>query len=230
MKVMERNVMRLVAVQHLRTAHGIKTKNWNKNKAASCKSTASNSVSFMKTNHHSQVWSDCIAFTLTWNEPLGVTICFSRNQQEYQPWTYYCLVWITLAYPWKPEPSDETHLFECCCHPCQSLQTLCLVVPVIIHTINFFTSHRKPNSNKGSVFPEIFMALCYDLIGHIGNIIEPLRVCTVLNLHRQLIWSKVVFLNTFVSQVCNCPQVEVIFIFIVWNHDIWMQPLLLVQP
>lgn len=36
--------MRLVAVQHLRTAYGIKTKNWNKNKAASCKSTASNSV------------------------------------------------------------------------------------------------------------------------------------------------------------------------------------------
>ncbi|KAG7226182.1 hypothetical protein INR49_014277 [Caranx melampygus] len=44
MKVMERSVMRLVAVQHLRTAHGIKTKNWNKNKAASCKSTASNST------------------------------------------------------------------------------------------------------------------------------------------------------------------------------------------
>ncbi|XP_039993929.1 rho GTPase-activating protein 11A [Xiphias gladius] len=41
---MERNVMRLVAVQHLRTAYGIKTKNWNKNKAASCKSTASNST------------------------------------------------------------------------------------------------------------------------------------------------------------------------------------------
>ncbi|XP_047248843.1 rho GTPase-activating protein 11A isoform X2 [Girardinichthys multiradiatus] len=30
------------AVQHLRTAYGIKTKNWNKNKATSCKSTASN--------------------------------------------------------------------------------------------------------------------------------------------------------------------------------------------
>ncbi|KAM6917552.1 rho GTPase-activating protein 11A isoform 3-T3 [Lycodopsis pacificus] len=41
MKVMEKNVMRLVAVQHLRAAYGIKTKNWNKNKAASCKSTAS---------------------------------------------------------------------------------------------------------------------------------------------------------------------------------------------
>ncbi|GLD62516.1 rho GTPase-activating protein 11A [Lates japonicus] len=41
---MERNVMRLVAVQHLRTAYGIKTKNWNKNKAASCKSTTSNST------------------------------------------------------------------------------------------------------------------------------------------------------------------------------------------
>ncbi|MEQ2270145.1 hypothetical protein XENORESO_016019, partial [Xenotaenia resolanae] len=34
--------MRLAAVQHLRTAYGIKTKNWNKNKATSCKSTASN--------------------------------------------------------------------------------------------------------------------------------------------------------------------------------------------
>ncbi|XP_023286746.1 rho GTPase-activating protein 11A isoform X1 [Seriola lalandi dorsalis] len=44
MKVMERNVMRLVAVQHLRSAYGIKTKNWNKNKAASCKSVASNST------------------------------------------------------------------------------------------------------------------------------------------------------------------------------------------
>ncbi|KAM9340738.1 rho GTPase-activating protein 11A [Symphorus nematophorus] len=44
MKVLEKNVMRLVAVQHLRTAYGIKTKNWNKNKAASCKSTISNST------------------------------------------------------------------------------------------------------------------------------------------------------------------------------------------
>ncbi|XP_071781345.1 rho GTPase-activating protein 11A isoform X1 [Centroberyx gerrardi] len=44
MKVMERNVMRLVAVQHLRTAYGIKTKNWNKNKAVSCKITASHSA------------------------------------------------------------------------------------------------------------------------------------------------------------------------------------------
>ncbi|KAM4541155.1 rho GTPase-activating protein 11A isoform 2-T2 [Fundulus diaphanus] len=41
MKVMEKNVMRLAAVQHLRTAYGIKTKNWNKNKATGCKSTAS---------------------------------------------------------------------------------------------------------------------------------------------------------------------------------------------
>ncbi|KAK2826189.1 hypothetical protein Q5P01_020403 [Channa striata] len=42
---MERNVMRLVAVQHLRTAYGIKTKNWNKNKAtASHKSTGSNTT------------------------------------------------------------------------------------------------------------------------------------------------------------------------------------------
>ncbi|TKS86522.1 Rho GTPase-activating protein 11A [Collichthys lucidus] len=44
MKVMERNVMRLAAVQHLRTAYGIKTKNWNKNKTSSCKTTASNSA------------------------------------------------------------------------------------------------------------------------------------------------------------------------------------------
>ncbi|XP_068578024.1 rho GTPase-activating protein 11A isoform X2 [Cebidichthys violaceus] len=44
MKVMEKNVMRLVAVQHLRAAYGIKTKNWNKNKAASWKSTASYST------------------------------------------------------------------------------------------------------------------------------------------------------------------------------------------
>ncbi|XP_041669209.1 rho GTPase-activating protein 11A isoform X1 [Cheilinus undulatus] len=41
MRVMERNVMRLVAVQHLRSAFGIKTKNWNKNKTASCKATSS---------------------------------------------------------------------------------------------------------------------------------------------------------------------------------------------
>ncbi|XP_037343470.2 rho GTPase-activating protein 11A isoform X2 [Pungitius pungitius] len=41
MKATEKTVMRLVAVQHLRAAHGIKTKNWNKNKAASCKATAS---------------------------------------------------------------------------------------------------------------------------------------------------------------------------------------------
>ncbi|XP_034530565.1 rho GTPase-activating protein 11A [Notolabrus celidotus] len=44
MKVMEKNVMRLLAVQHLRSAFGIKTKNWNKNKAASCKTTASSST------------------------------------------------------------------------------------------------------------------------------------------------------------------------------------------
>uniref|UniRef100_A0A674BTT5 Rho GTPase activating protein 11A n=1 Tax=Salmo trutta TaxID=8032 RepID=A0A674BTT5_SALTR len=45
MKVMERNVMRLAIVQHLRTAYGIKTKNWNKNKArTSCKLTPNNKV------------------------------------------------------------------------------------------------------------------------------------------------------------------------------------------
>lgn len=42
---MEKNVMRLVAVQHLRAVCGIKTKNWSKTKAASCKTTSSNSVS-----------------------------------------------------------------------------------------------------------------------------------------------------------------------------------------
>uniref|UniRef100_H3DJ94 Rho GTPase activating protein 11A n=1 Tax=Tetraodon nigroviridis TaxID=99883 RepID=H3DJ94_TETNG len=35
------NVMRLVAVQHLRAAYGIKTKNWNKNKTTNCKTTSS---------------------------------------------------------------------------------------------------------------------------------------------------------------------------------------------
>ncbi|XP_061699002.1 rho GTPase-activating protein 11A-like [Syngnathoides biaculeatus] len=40
MMVDERSLVRLVAVQHLQTTYGIKTKNWNKNKAASCKSTA----------------------------------------------------------------------------------------------------------------------------------------------------------------------------------------------
>ncbi|KAF7669536.1 hypothetical protein LDENG_00182640 [Lucifuga dentata] len=44
MKTMEKNVMRLVAVQHLRAAYGIKTKNWNKNKAASYKSTVNRSA------------------------------------------------------------------------------------------------------------------------------------------------------------------------------------------
>uniref|UniRef100_A0A8C7SA66 Rho-GAP domain-containing protein n=1 Tax=Oncorhynchus mykiss TaxID=8022 RepID=A0A8C7SA66_ONCMY len=45
MKIIERNVMRLAVVQHLRAAYGIKTKNWNKNKAhASCKLTVSYSV------------------------------------------------------------------------------------------------------------------------------------------------------------------------------------------
>lgn len=45
MKVIEKNVMRLVAVQHIRTAYGIKTKNWSKNKGASCKTATSSSVS-----------------------------------------------------------------------------------------------------------------------------------------------------------------------------------------
>ncbi|XP_040054800.2 rho GTPase-activating protein 11A isoform X1 [Gasterosteus aculeatus] len=44
MKDTEKTVMRLVAVQHLRAAYGIKTKNWNKNKAASCKTAAGSST------------------------------------------------------------------------------------------------------------------------------------------------------------------------------------------
>ncbi|XP_077587054.1 rho GTPase-activating protein 11A-like [Stigmatopora nigra] len=36
----ERNMVRLVAVQHLRSAYGIKTKNWNKNKSETVKSAA----------------------------------------------------------------------------------------------------------------------------------------------------------------------------------------------
>ncbi|CAB1335135.1 unnamed protein product [Coregonus sp. 'balchen'] len=45
MKIIERNVMRLAVVQHLRAAYGIKTKNWNKNKAhTSCKLTVNHSV------------------------------------------------------------------------------------------------------------------------------------------------------------------------------------------
>ncbi|XP_037550614.1 rho GTPase-activating protein 11A [Nematolebias whitei] len=44
MKVMESSVMRLVAVQQLRSAYGIKIKSWNKSKAASCKTTVSNST------------------------------------------------------------------------------------------------------------------------------------------------------------------------------------------
>ncbi|XP_069007889.1 rho GTPase-activating protein 11A [Embiotoca jacksoni] len=44
MKAAERNVMRLAAVQQLRTAYGIKTKNWSKNKGSGCKSAASSST------------------------------------------------------------------------------------------------------------------------------------------------------------------------------------------
>ena len=57
MKVVERNVMRLLAVQHLRTAYGVKTKNWNKNKASSCKTAASSSVS-TQTIHHRQQYNN----------------------------------------------------------------------------------------------------------------------------------------------------------------------------
>ncbi|XP_048084582.1 rho GTPase-activating protein 11A isoform X3 [Alosa alosa] len=40
MKVLERNVMRLAVVQHIRATYNIKTKNWNKNKANSKLSTS----------------------------------------------------------------------------------------------------------------------------------------------------------------------------------------------
>lgn len=42
MKTAERNVVRLAVVQHLRSAFGIKTKNWNKCKSS--KSTAGSAV------------------------------------------------------------------------------------------------------------------------------------------------------------------------------------------
>ncbi|XP_076833995.1 rho GTPase-activating protein 11A isoform X2 [Brachyhypopomus gauderio] len=44
MKTVERNVVRLAVVQHLRAAYGIKTKNWNKCKTNSIKAAACNSV------------------------------------------------------------------------------------------------------------------------------------------------------------------------------------------
>ncbi|KAI4902046.1 hypothetical protein NFI96_033102 [Prochilodus magdalenae] len=44
MKTVERNVVRLAVVQHLRATYGIKTKNWNKCKTSSSKLTAGNSV------------------------------------------------------------------------------------------------------------------------------------------------------------------------------------------
>lgn len=56
MKVMERNVMRLLAVQQLRAAYGIKTKNWNKHRAASCKPAVSNSVSTVKKYIYTKKW------------------------------------------------------------------------------------------------------------------------------------------------------------------------------
>lgn len=65
MKVMERNVMRLVAVQHLRTAYGIKIKNWNKNKAASNKSTTSNTVSLKKNSSLCAALFICVSFAET---------------------------------------------------------------------------------------------------------------------------------------------------------------------
>ncbi|XP_068608326.1 rho GTPase-activating protein 11A [Brachionichthys hirsutus] len=43
MKVPDKNMMRLAAVQHLRTAFGIKTKHWNKNKTTNSKTRTNNS-------------------------------------------------------------------------------------------------------------------------------------------------------------------------------------------
>lgn len=97
MKVMEKNVMRLVAVQHLRAAYGIKTKNWNKNKAANCKTTASSSVS-TESRFHIELTAQFTWFPgLIWeNVPVRIISL---------PWTWYCLVcWIKLAYFWKHFP------------------------------------------------------------------------------------------------------------------------------
>jgi len=44
MKVLERNVLRLAVVQHLRSVYGIKIKNWNKNRN---KQTSANTVSLL---------------------------------------------------------------------------------------------------------------------------------------------------------------------------------------
>lgn len=77
MKIAERNVMRLVAVQHLRAAYGIKTKNWNKNKAASSKWTASNSVSLRNKNKN----------------PSKTNILKSINREEVRAQTHYCADW-----------------------------------------------------------------------------------------------------------------------------------------
>lgn len=76
MKIAERNVMRLVAVQHLRAAYGIKTKNWNKNKAASSKWTASNSVSLRNKKN-----------------PSKTNILKSINREEVRAQTDYCADW-----------------------------------------------------------------------------------------------------------------------------------------
>lgn len=83
MKVVEKNVMRLAAVQHLRAVYGIKIKNWSKHKAASSKS---NSVS----------------------KPHGAV---SRLNS------------ISIK---RLNPPRDPHLFGGRCHPCLSLQILCL--------------------------------------------------------------------------------------------------------
>lgn len=76
MKVMEKNVMRLVAVQYLRAAYGIKTKNWNKNKAANCKTTACSSVS-KKARLHIELTESEAANQLALSPGLGRNIVMS---------------------------------------------------------------------------------------------------------------------------------------------------------
>jgi hypothetical protein len=56
MKEMERNVMRLVAVEQLRAACGIKIKNWNKNKQGS-KAVTTQSVSRTNIKQYTFIFS-----------------------------------------------------------------------------------------------------------------------------------------------------------------------------
>lgn len=132
MKTAEKNVRRLVAVQHLRTSYGVKTKNWNKNKQANCKIAPSNTVSYEK--RRSVLFACCESeFALN---PLGL------RDQEVCLSAYYCLgCWIKFAYYRKREQTD-TRLFT---H--RSPQMLCLPV-VMVHTINSF-NHKFNQDEKG---------------------------------------------------------------------------------